>query len=148
MDQRTGGSLEASCRSRALQRWSFLLPNLACGEGLDVWYFTRAAISCTWISIIPLHASQAFLDNVFDMADYQPNEQAPISCTDKQIKPMVLKDGTVEEFSSPRRLKEDEIPQIVNDFRLAARNCVEAGTPAFFLFSWIARLNYTVHSVI
>jgi 12-oxophytodienoic acid reductase len=82
------------------------------------------------------------------MADYQPNEQAPISCTDKQIKPMVLKDGTVEEFSAPRRLKEDEIPQIVNDFRLAARNCIEAGTLTFFLFSWIARLNYMVHSVI
>jgi 12-oxophytodienoic acid reductase len=33
----------------------------------------------------------------------------------------------MEEFSAPRRLREDEIPQIVNDFRLAARNCIEAG---------------------
>nr|CAB3450070.1 unnamed protein product [Digitaria exilis] len=59
--------------------------------------------------------------------DYQPSGQAPISCTDKQITPEVLEDGTVEEFSAPRRLTEDEIPHIVNDFRLAARNCIEAG---------------------
>jgi hypothetical protein len=37
----------------------------------------------------------------------------------------------VEEFSAPRRLTEDEIPQIVNDFRLAARNCIEAGIATF-----------------
>ncbi|KAJ1279557.1 hypothetical protein BS78_04G164500 [Paspalum vaginatum] len=59
--------------------------------------------------------------------DYQPNGQAPISCTDKQIMPEVQDDGAMEEFSAPRRLREDEIPQIVNDFRLAARNCMEAG---------------------
>uniref|UniRef100_A0A0E0G8A0 NADH:flavin oxidoreductase/NADH oxidase N-terminal domain-containing protein n=1 Tax=Oryza nivara TaxID=4536 RepID=A0A0E0G8A0_ORYNI len=59
--------------------------------------------------------------------DYQPNGQTPISCTDKKITPTVLKDGTVEEFSAPRRLREDEIPQIVDDFRIAARNCIEAG---------------------
>ena len=41
--------------------------------------------------------------------------------------PQVLKDGTVEELSAPRRLREDEIPQIVSDFQLAARNCIEAG---------------------
>lgn len=68
------------------------------------------------------------------IADYQPNGQAPISCTDKRISPEVLDGGTVEEFSAPRRLREDEIPQIVNDFRLAARNCIEAGTstPSFY----------------
>jgi len=43
--------------------------------------------------------------------------------------PQILKDGTVEEFSAPRRLREDEIPQIVSDFQLAARNCIEAGMP-------------------
>jgi 12-oxophytodienoic acid reductase len=46
--------------------------------------------------------------------------------------PQILKDGTVEEFSAPRRLREDEIPQIVSDFQLAARNCIEAGM-SFFL---------------
>ncbi|XVF24649.1 hypothetical protein REPUB_Repub13aG0145200 [Reevesia pubescens] len=33
----------------------------------------------------------------------------------------------VARFSPPRRLRTDEIPQIVNDFRIAARNAMEAG---------------------
>lgn len=69
-------------------------------------------------------------------ADYQPNGQTPISCTDKKITPTVLKDGTVEEFSAPRRLREDEIPQIVDDFRIAARNCIEAGTSIIYASSY------------
>lgn len=31
------------------------------------------------------------------------------------------------DWSPPRRLRADEIPQIVNDFRIAARNAIEAG---------------------
>ncbi|XP_078170588.1 putative 12-oxophytodienoate reductase 11 isoform X2 [Carex rostrata] len=58
---------------------------------------------------------------------YQPNGQAPISSTDKQISPQTQHDGTVEEYSPPRVLKTEEIPDIVNDFRLAARNAIEAG---------------------
>ncbi|KAJ1704225.1 hypothetical protein LUZ63_004004 [Rhynchospora breviuscula] len=59
--------------------------------------------------------------------DYQPNGQAPISSTDKQIPPQTLPDGSVSEHSPPRMLRTDEIPDIVNDFRLAARNAIEAG---------------------
>ncbi|XP_010912703.1 putative 12-oxophytodienoate reductase 11 [Elaeis guineensis] len=58
---------------------------------------------------------------------YQPNGQAPISSTDRGIKPVTLHDGTIEEYSPPRRLKTEEIPHVVNDFRLAARNAIEAG---------------------
>ncbi|KAL2477589.1 12-oxophytodienoate reductase 1 [Forsythia ovata] len=54
---------------------------------------------------------------------FQPNGQAPISSTDKAITPGL--DGG--EWSPPRRLRTDEIPGIVNDFRLAARNAIEAG---------------------
>jgi 12-oxophytodienoic acid reductase len=50
--------------------------------------------------------------------------------------PQVLKDGTVEEFSTPRRLREDEIPQIVSDFQLAARNCMEAGMSFVVYFTF------------
>ena len=39
----------------------------------------------------------------------------------------------VAQFTPPRRLRTDEIPQIVNDFRMAARNAMEAGTHSFFL---------------
>ncbi|PKA47981.1 12-oxophytodienoate reductase 1 [Apostasia shenzhenica] len=58
---------------------------------------------------------------------YQPNGEAPISSTDKPIPPQIHLDGTVEEYSAPRQLRPDEIPLVVNDFRLAARNAVEAG---------------------
>nr|AIS40017.1 OPDA reductase [Astragalus sinicus] len=47
---------------------------------------------------------------------YQPNGQAPISSTDKPLTPQ--NDG--EQVTPPRRLRTDEIPHIVNDFRLAA----------------------------
>ncbi|KAK8448874.1 hypothetical protein SEVIR_7G117700v4 [Setaria viridis] len=59
---------------------------------------------------------------------FQPNGQAPISSTDKPLKPQVRANGVdVATFAPPRRLETDEIPLIVNDFRVAARNAVEAG---------------------
>ncbi|KAJ8634142.1 hypothetical protein MRB53_027478 [Persea americana] len=51
---------------------------------------------------------------------FQPNGQAPISSTDKGLAPETG-------CSPPRRLRTDEIPRIVNDFKLAARNAIEAG---------------------
>ncbi|XP_044475190.1 putative 12-oxophytodienoate reductase 11 [Mangifera indica] len=60
--------------------------------------------------------------------DFQPNGQAPISSTDKLLMPQVRANGIdVAHFTPPRRLRADEIPQIVNDFRLAAKNAIEAG---------------------
>uniref|UniRef100_A0A2P2MHI2 Uncharacterized protein MANES_18G120400 n=2 Tax=Rhizophora mucronata TaxID=61149 RepID=A0A2P2MHI2_RHIMU len=59
---------------------------------------------------------------------FQPNGQDPISSTDKPLTPQIQSDGIdVARFSPPRRLKTEEIPQIVNDFRIAARNAIEAG---------------------
>nr|XP_043638307.1 12-oxophytodienoate reductase 1-like [Erigeron canadensis] len=54
---------------------------------------------------------------------YQPNGEAPISSTDKELSPG-LAGG---DWSPPRRLRIEEIPAIVNDFRLAARNAIDAG---------------------
>ncbi|CAI9266336.1 unnamed protein product [Lactuca saligna] len=54
---------------------------------------------------------------------FQPNGQAPISSTDKGITPN-LAGG---DWSPPRRLQSNEIPTLVNDFRLAARNAIDAG---------------------
>ncbi|GMY07873.1 12-oxophytodienoate reductase 2-like [Fagus crenata] len=54
---------------------------------------------------------------------FQPNGQAPISSTDKPLTPQIR----AKDFTPPRRLRIEEIPQIVNDFRLAARNAIEAG---------------------
>ena len=61
-------------------------------------------------------------------AGFQPNGQPPISCTDKPLTPQVRANGVdVAEFSPPRRLSTHEIPGVVNDFRIAARNAMEAG---------------------
>ncbi|CDP10745.1 unnamed protein product [Coffea canephora] len=62
--------------------------------------------------------------------DAQPNGQAPISSTDKALTPRVQSNSTgfdLEYYSPPRRLRKEEIPNIVNDFRLAAINAIEAG---------------------
>ncbi|GLT94530.1 hypothetical protein SLE2022_122670 [Rubroshorea leprosula] len=68
------------------------------------------------------HAGRAS-DNCF-----QPNGQAPISCTDKPIQSKVHIDGsTPADFPPPRRLTIDEIKQVVDDFRIAAKNAMEAG---------------------
>lgn len=56
-------------------------------------------------------------------AAFQPNGAAPISSTIKGLTPGL--DG--QDWSPPRRLRTDEIPSIVNDFMLAARNAIEAG---------------------
>jgi len=59
---------------------------------------------------------------------FQPRRQAPISCTGKPIMPQMRANGIDEaRFTPPRRLSIEEIPGIVNDFRLAARNAMEAG---------------------
>ncbi|XP_031479929.1 putative 12-oxophytodienoate reductase 11 [Nymphaea colorata] len=54
---------------------------------------------------------------------FQPNGQSPISSTDKPPRSV----AGMDDFSPPRRLKTEEIPEIVNHFRLAARNAIEAG---------------------
>lgn len=61
---------------------------------------------------------------------YQPDGAAPISSTNKRISTgqayLPTADGMVD-YSTPRALETDEIPLIVEQFRVAARNCIEAG---------------------
>ncbi|PKA66747.1 Putative 12-oxophytodienoate reductase 11 [Apostasia shenzhenica] len=60
--------------------------------------------------------------------EFQPNGQAPISCTDKRLAPVVRANGIdISTFAPPRRLSTEEIATVVNDFKLAARNAIEAG---------------------
>jgi hypothetical protein len=60
---------------------------------------------------------------------YQPNGAAPISSTTKRVHgKLVLPNGIdMAEYSTPRAIETKEIPGIVEDFRLSARNCIEAG---------------------
>lgn len=59
----------------------------------------------------------------------QPNGEAPVSSTDK---PLTCNNIYGGQFTLPRRLRTDEIPAIVNDFRIAARNAMEAGKKSLF----------------
>ncbi|KAK1263539.1 12-oxophytodienoate reductase 1 [Acorus gramineus] len=58
---------------------------------------------------------------------FQPNGQDPICPSDRPLTPQLRHSGEGAEFSPPRRLGIKEIPGIVNDFRAAARNAMEAG---------------------
>ncbi|XAR55657.1 12-oxophytodienoate reductase [Bertholletia excelsa] len=59
---------------------------------------------------------------------FQPDKKDPISSTDEPLTPQrQANDVDMAEFSAPRSLTTDEIPQVINDFRLAARNAMEAG---------------------
>ena len=71
------------------------------------------------------------------VSDYQPNGQAPISSTEKPLILQLRADGVeLNEYSTPRRLTAEEIPDIVNEFRIAAVNAIEAGDALIsFLFS-------------
>ncbi|KAG2714137.1 hypothetical protein I3760_03G011700 [Carya illinoinensis] len=60
--------------------------------------------------------------------DFQPNGQAPISSTDKPFSPQLQSSAIdVAHLTPSRRLRTEEIPQLVDDFRLAAKNAIEAG---------------------
>eukprot|EP01018_Ginkgo_biloba_P023636 Gb_05544 [translate_table: standard] len=61
--------------------------------------------------------------------DYQPNGQSPVSCSNKRISgKLVLPNGKDSaDYSTPRPLGTDEIPRVVEDFRIAARNALDAG---------------------
>ena len=88
-----------------------------------------------------------FLSNSFELIGYlfffillstgfQPNGQAPLSSSDRPLTPQIRANGfNVADFTPPRRLRIEEIPQIVNDFRLASRNAIEAGKffPCIFI---------------
>ncbi|KAI3774176.1 hypothetical protein L1987_48720 [Smallanthus sonchifolius] len=61
-------------------------------------------------------------------AGFQPDGQAPISSTDKELANQMRANGIdVARFTPPRKLTTQEIPLVVDDFRVAARNAIEAG---------------------
>ncbi|KAI3519213.1 hypothetical protein L1887_08240 [Cichorium endivia] len=61
---------------------------------------------------------------------YQPNGRSPISSTNKPILNQLFiggSEGETSQYSPPHRLTIDEIPKVINDIKLAARNAIEAG---------------------
>ncbi|CAI8606507.1 unnamed protein product [Vicia faba] len=60
--------------------------------------------------------------------EFQAQGKPPISCTDKRLRKDIANNAAAaHEYPPPRRLSTDEIPMIVNDFKIAAMNAMEAG---------------------
>jgi 12-oxophytodienoic acid reductase len=59
--------------------------------------------------------------------ELQPGGKAPVSSTEKGVGPQMSFDGRLEQFSPPKKLTVEEIPMIVDDFRKAAKNAIDAG---------------------
>ncbi|KAJ6763526.1 12-OXOPHYTODIENOATE REDUCTASE 1-RELATED [Salix purpurea] len=76
-----------------------------------------------WMLSMPKEAFFSVKFGMLEGCQIAPDGQAPVSSTDKPISSAV--EGM--EFTPPRRLRTNEIPQIVDDFRNAARNAIEAG---------------------
>lgn len=66
----------------------------------------------------------------YSCSEYQPNGAAPISSTNKPITggQIILPSGEMVDFAPPRALTTEEVEAIAHDFRLAARNAINAGT--------------------
>nr|XP_043624059.1 artemisinic aldehyde Delta(11(13)) reductase [Erigeron canadensis] len=61
---------------------------------------------------------------------YQPGGAAPISSTSKPISKrwrLLMPDATYSPYPEPRPLATHELPEVVEDYRLAAVNAIEAG---------------------
>eukprot|EP00889_Picochlorum_renovo_P006968 jgi/Picre1/33998/NNA_001475.t1 len=61
---------------------------------------------------------------------YQPNGETPISCSDVPIKGQQCfssKSMQMEDYPVPRALDKEELPKIAEQFRMAAKNAIEAG---------------------
>ncbi|KAK4385613.1 12-oxophytodienoate reductase 1 [Sesamum angolense] len=84
-----------------------------------------------WKPIVSSSEKGCFSANFGMLAEFQnfqPNGNPPVSCTDKLIQSDVRigeSDGAF--FSQPHRLTVEEISQVVDDFRVAAKHAIEAG---------------------
>uniref|UniRef100_M8BTX4 12-oxophytodienoate reductase 2 n=1 Tax=Aegilops tauschii TaxID=37682 RepID=M8BTX4_AEGTA len=80
-----------------------------------------------WRPIVDsVHAKGAiFFCQIWHVGRASDMQQEPISSTDKPIER--TPENYSMDFSTPRSLTEEEIPDVVNQFRIAARNALEAG---------------------
>ncbi|RCV25470.1 hypothetical protein SETIT_5G169500v2 [Setaria italica] len=109
-----GGLLiSEACAVSETARGSPDVPGLWTDEQVEAWKPVVDAVHAKGAVFFAQiwHAGRASL------LEWQPNGQAPISSTDK----------SADIYPVPRRLETGEIPDIVNDFRIAARNAIKAG---------------------
>jgi len=69
---------------------------------------------------------------LYTTVEYQPDGEAPISSTEKRLRKDITNDkATADRYATPRRVRTDEVPKLVNDFVVAAKNAIEAGKYTF-----------------
>lgn len=77
-----------------------------------------------------LVSPEAYIVFVCCGAAYQPGGAAPISSTSKPISSrwkVILPDGSQSDYSTPQALPSSEIPEIIDQYRQAAINSIQAG---------------------
>ncbi|KAK4385615.1 12-oxophytodienoate reductase 1 [Sesamum angolense] len=75
-----------------------------------------------------MEAWKPIVKAVHEKGGFQPNGNPPVSCTDKPIQTdMEIGGSDGEGFSPPHRLMVEEISQVVDDFRVAAKHAIEGG---------------------
>ncbi|CAL4963644.1 unnamed protein product [Urochloa decumbens] len=108
-----GFLISEACAVSETARGSQDVPGLWADEQVEAWKPIVDAVHATGAVFFAQlwHAGRASL------LEWQPNGQAPVSSTDK----------SADIYPVPRRLETEEIPHIVDDFRISARNAIRAG---------------------
>lgn len=66
----------------------------------------------------------------FGSADYQPDGELPVApsaIAPRGVQSLSMKQGKMVDCPVPRALSKEELPAIIEEFRVAARNAIEAG---------------------
>ncbi|GKC11712.1 putative 12-oxophytodienoate reductase 11, partial [Tanacetum coccineum] len=94
----------------------------------QLWHSGRVSNKILSCKYMLRKADMMDLNNVPLFFNHVPYGWSPISSTDKPIGKQQFIGGSGEEdahYSPPHRLTIDEIPGVINDFRLAAKNAIE-----------------------
>ena len=105
---------------------------------LQIWHVGRFSMTGMYDYIvnscydITASLSQSFFSWFFvhSRPAYQPGGRAPVSSSNRRLDAQGTMPSGKEraDYSQPRALLTEEIPKVVDDFRLAARNAIRAGT--------------------
>lgn len=102
------------------------VPGIYTEEQVDAWKPITAAVKATGTTFF----LQSWHVGRISHPDYQPNGEPALSCTNRPaIGPIYTPKGAyqLQDSTPPRALKTEEIPGIVEEFRVAARNAIRAG---------------------
>ncbi|CAL4956626.1 unnamed protein product [Urochloa decumbens] len=108
-----GFLISEACAVSETARGSQDVPGLWADEQVEAWKPIVDAVHAKGAVFF----AQLWHSGRASLLEWQPNGQAPVSSTDK----------SADIYPVPRRLETEEIPHIVDDFRISARNAIRAG---------------------